>query len=179
MTSFITFEDIRKSVLPIREAELLKSASVLRPASSVFLSHSSKDVSLLPVIILILKNHGASVYVDEGDASLPPTPSADTAKILKGQIDLCRRLIVLVSTNSKESRWIPWELGVADGSKGSSKVALFPVAEHSWDQQWSTVEYLGLYRRIIWGNFAGETNSQWLVLDQHSNSATRLREWLK
>ncbi len=37
------------------------------------------------------------------------------------------KMVVLVSANTKESRWIPWELGLGDEAIKISNVALFPV----------------------------------------------------
>jgi len=148
-----------------------------REGKTVFLSHSSKDEEHLPLIITILENHGARVYVDVKDERLPDTPSVETAKILRESLSFCRKFILFVTTNSKDSKWIPWELGVGDGEKRPSNVALIPAAEHAWDQKWAEQEFLGLYDRILWGNFVNE-KPEWLVYNHHNNSAVRLREWL-
>ena len=42
---------------------------------------------------------------------------------------------------------MPWELGVADGYKGLTKIALFPASDSSHEQAWASWEYLGLYRK--------------------------------
>lgn len=176
MISFLTFSDAQRFSRTINDQEIMKEASV-GGHKTVFLSHSSKDNALVPSAISILNNHGASVYVDIKDTSLPSVPSIDTAKIIRSALGRCRKFVLLVSTNSQSSKWIPWELGISDGEKSPASVALLPVSESSNDQKWAEQEYLDLYDRIIWGNFEGQA-PEWLVYNHHFNNATRLREWL-
>ena len=75
--------------------------------------------------------------------------------------------------------WIPWELGIADGEKGAYPVALFPTANKSNEQRWAEQEYLGLYRRIVWGTMTGWSEKGWMVLNHVKNTATSLRKWLE
>jgi hypothetical protein len=86
--------------------------------------------------------------------------------------------VLLASANSKESRWVPWELGIADGEKGIDRIALFPASDDPYDQTWASWEYLGLYRRIVWGRMKGRTDPLWMVLDEKNNVGTPLRSWL-
>lgn len=41
------------------------------------------------------------------------------------------------------------ELGIADGTKGFSKTALFPASDSTRDDRWASSEYLKLYQRIV------------------------------
>ena len=179
MNVFATYDDLKKFGATAEAQRIAKSASFSESHKDTFLSHSSKDNELLPGVIIILENHGASVYVDNADESLPRNPSIKTAEILRGNLRATRKFVLFVTKNSKDSIWIPWELGIADGEKRPSNVALFPAADNQYEKQWSEQEYLGLYRRIVWANFKGEEKAQWLVYDHHENSATRLRDWLK
>lgn len=115
------------------------------------MSHSSKDAEYLPGVINLLENHGASVYCDLGDNRLPDNPNPETAAILKNQIKVSRKLVVFVTTNSKDSKWVPWELGIGDESLSTNNVALLPAATYNYEQSWAQQEYLGLYRHIVWG----------------------------
>ena len=156
---------------------ILKSAATLT-AKTVFLSHSSKDAELLPATVKILTDAGGRVYVDKGDDRLPQTPSPATAAILREAVGVCKRFVLLVSTNSKDSRWIPWELGLADGTTRPARVALFPVAGTSHEQSWANAEYLGLYKRIVWGRIGQETRDHWIVWDHIANTAQALGDWI-
>ncbi|MBB3059270.1 toll/interleukin-1 receptor domain-containing protein [Microbulbifer rhizosphaerae] len=181
MVDFVTFNDLKRfnDDLTINEQAIIKSRSSSRSSKDTFLSHSSKDSEYLPGVVKLLENHGASVYCDLGDESLPETPSTETAKIIKNQIHESRRLIVLVTTNSKDSKWVPWELGIGDSRLSTANVALFPAASSSYEQSWAKQEYLGLYRHIVWGRIQGEPKPLWMVYDHHANTATKLSEWLK
>ena len=100
----------------------------------------------------MLESHGAAVYVDKKDGSLPPYTDKSTAKILKNRISESQKFVLLASEQSKDSRWVPWELGLADGYKGLGNVAIFPAVESKGRDAWTNWEYLGLYDRIIWGD---------------------------
>ncbi len=179
MKAFITFNQLREIGTKITEKRAFLEAHAARRQYNTFLSHSSADDEFLPGIITILENHGAVVYTDDGDDRLPEKTTPDTAKILRTAIDDCRRFVLFVTPNSKESRWIPWELGLSDGMKTTAAVALFPSAETWYDTTWSEQEYLGLYQRIIWGNFKDTEDNQWMVLNHHINTAIPLRRWLE
>src|SRR4051812_25708928 len=104
-------ENFSKGIL-VEDYDFQKRAS---PTSlDVFLSHSSLDKEALPKAIAFLKAFGANVYIDKVDKELPQNTSSETGKKLKQRIAECPKFIVLVTANSKNSRWIPWELGIAD-----------------------------------------------------------------
>ena len=180
MSQFLTYSDISSFRQGLNESRILQKAQESVRLKDTFLSHSSKDVNILPVIINILEKHGGLVYVDKIDTSLPPVTTEQTAAILKKNLQACKHLVLLVTKNSKDSRWIPWELGLADGQKGSRRVALFPVAELAYDTTWTETEYLGLYRRITWGTITNiQIKPGWIVRNHHTNKATTLRKWLQ
>lgn len=157
--------------------QLIKSNSS-SSGTSVFLSHSSKDHELLEGAMEVLHNHGARVYIDEIDPEMPPYTSAKTAALLKHRITQTRRFVLLTTENSKDSRWVPWELGIADGEKGLMNIALFPASDRTYDDNWTSWEYLGLYHRIVWGKLSGHNEDLWMVLDAKANTAMTLRAWL-
>ena len=72
---------------------------------------------------------------------------------------------------------MPWELGIADGEKGLTRIALFPASDTG--DGWANWEYLGVYRRIAYGALEGEDERVWMVLDEKRNEAVTLRRWLK
>lgn len=181
MPKFITSAELRDfaSKKTINEqASLRKSATSRSLTGSTFLSHSSKDQDLVVGAIIVLENHGAQVYVDEIDPEMPPYTTEETANLLKSRISQTKRFILLASKNSKESRWVPWELGIADGTKDLSKIALFPSSDSSWEQTWAEWEYLGLYQRIVWGTIKGREGDEWIVWNHKKNTASTLRDWL-
>lgn len=181
MIEYITKSELRNFAgkLNINEqVNLRKSASSRALSGATFLSHSSKDDDLVVGAIRVLEGHGAKVYVDEIDPEMPPYTTEETAGLLKSRIRQTKRFVLLASKNSKDSRWVPWELGVADGYKGLTKIALFPASDSAHEQAWASWEFLGLYRRIVWGDLQGHQKRVWMVLDEKRNTATELSEWL-
>lgn len=179
--NFLTMPKAREfsSKRSLYESDILRSAETSY-GKNCFLSHSSKDKEYLAGIIAFLESFGAKVYIDKDDQLLPKTTSRETAEGLKTRIKENRRLIILASTNSKTSRWIPWEIGLADGIKNIDSIAILPLtatddeSAFSWPEQ----EYLSLYNQIVQGRLQGETGNCWMVLDRKANTARLLNEWL-
>lgn len=181
MSVLITRAELRSigSDLPLNEQRSRRRTASNRPLTgSTFLSHSSKDEDLVLGATIVLENHGARVYTDEVDPQMPPYTNVETARLLKSRIRDTRRFVLLVTPNSKESRWVPWELGVADGYKDLRTIALMPSADDPYDQTWVDWEYLGLYHRIVWGRLEGYEKPLWMVWDHRTNTATTLTQWL-
>ena len=180
MARYVTTAELRgfAADIPILEqASLRKSIQSRSLAGSTFLSHSSKDDDLVIGATTVLENHGARVYVDEVDPAMPPYTSEETANLFKRRIAQARRFVLLASPNSKDSRWVPWEHGIAEGDKGLDRIALFPASDSG--DGWAKWEYLGLYRRIAYGALKGEDNLVWMVIDEKRNKAVELSRWLK
>lgn len=179
---FATYSDLRgfNRDLTLNEERQIKSAAASSGygyGKDTFLSHSSKDAEYLPGVIKLLQSHGASVYCDLEDDRMPENPDPETARIIKQQIRDSRRLVIFVTPNSKESKWVPWELGIGDALLSMPNVALLPVASTSGDQAWAKQEYLGLYRHIVWGKMKNEPSSLWMVYDRRTNTADKLSDW--
>jgi hypothetical protein len=159
-------------------ATLRKNAESRSPQGSTFLSHSSKDDDIVTGATRILENHGARVYIDKKDQNLPPYTNKETASALRKRINQSNKFVILASNNSKESKWVPWELGIADGYKGNDGIALFPAVENKNEIAWTSWEYLGLYDRIVWGKIRGRDRPLWMVLNREEFSALPLSDWL-
>ncbi|POA27745.1 MULTISPECIES: toll/interleukin-1 receptor domain-containing protein [unclassified Pseudomonas] len=144
-----------------------------------FISHSSKDQELVLGVMEVIANHGGVPYIDEIDPAMPTHTSEETADLLKTRIAECKRFVLLTTPNSKDSRWVPWELGVADGKKGVNRIAIFGASDNVDDDSWSSWEYMGLYPRIIWGMLEGHENELWMVYTEKTDSAVTLRSWLR
>lgn len=180
MIQYVTTAQLRSfaSKIELSEQRVLKEAASRNPSGSTFLSHSSKDDDLVIGAIKVLQGHGANVYVDRVDPEMPPSTNEQTANLLKMRIQASKRFVLLASSNSKDSRWVPWELGLADGYKGLSTIALFPASDKTTERSWASWEYLGLYHRIVWGNLEGHDQPLWMVLDEVKNTARALDQWL-
>lgn len=181
MAEYLTKGDLRRFASELGSDSLRKSlatAQARSPNGTVFLSHSSKDDEYIPVVVRILENHGAMVYVDKADPTLSTKGPRAIAQSLRSRIRECRKFMMFASENSKDSRWIPWELGLADGHKGSSNVSLFPAVETAYETEWTEREYLGVYSRIVWGELEGHSKPLWMVWNQIENTAETLTSWI-
>lgn len=182
MIEYATREDLLSFANKIsinEQVSLRKRAEDRSPTGATFLSHSSQDMELVVGAVRLLENHGAYVYIDKKDPALPPYTNKETAVGLKNRIHQSQKFVLLASENSKASTWVPWELGIADESKGLRRVAILPAVEQQSNTTWSTREYLGLYDRIVWGDLENHEKKVWMVLDQMKNTATELSAWLK
>jgi hypothetical protein len=178
MKAFATYSDLIRLGRETDATRLLKEAST-REGKTVFLSHSSSDNDLVPGAVSILEGNGGKVYVDSKDSALKEMEMLAIANRLRSAVRICRKFVLLVTPRSTDSKWIPWELGLGDGANHDVNVALFPSAESILEQKWSEQEYLGLYQRIIWGDFNNDGKGQWLVLDHRENTGKRLADWLQ
>lgn len=180
MVDYITRGDLLRNVGTVTEqASVVRKAEAQSSSGATFLSHSSKDSDLLPGVIALLERHGAVVYVDKKDESLPPYTNRETAIKLRERIKISRKFILLTTKNSKDSRWVPWELGLSDGFKSSQNVAILPSVDKATETSWTNTEYLGIYNRIVYGNLQGHSGTVFMVWDQDRNEATELSAWLK
>tara|TARA_R110002124_G_scaffold287337_2_gene473382 strand:+ start:6180 stop:6734 length:555 start_codon:yes stop_codon:yes gene_type:complete len=182
MYEYATKADFRrfaKSLNLQEQSTLRKSAEDRTSTGATFLSHSSKDEEFVIGAIKLLEGHGATVYIDKKDPELPPYTNKNTASGLKNRISQSSKFVILASKNSKESRWVPWELGLADGYKGLDRIAILPAVEDQSDTSWANWEYLGLYDRIVWGDLQGHDKKVWMVIDEAKNTASKLDYWLK
>ena len=115
--------------------------------TTAFLSHSHKDQELAEGLQAYLKERGWNVYIDWLDEEMPEKISSETAEKIKIRIRACQVLLFLATDNScNRSRWCPWEIGLADGEKGASKVLIVPTSDDRGYEFGN--EYLGVYKRI-------------------------------
>lgn len=131
----------------LRNAAYRASTVAIKRAgqNTAFLCHSHIDRELAKGLQTTLREHGLDLYIDWQDASMPATPSAETAAKLRQRIVACDLFLFLATANSMSSRWCPWELGYADGKKLNEKIAIVPTSD-GYTTHGS--EYLGLYRHI-------------------------------
>ena len=117
---------------------------------SIFLSHSHKDRKKARGIVKHLASLGVEVYVDWNDEAMPRETNRFTAERIKERIEQLDLCMVLLTWNAWMSKWVPWEIGVADQAKGESKVMVIPVVDSSG--RYYGMEFLRLYRRVAISN---------------------------
>jgi hypothetical protein len=185
VNNYITFEQLRKEsnlILNESDTESFKriiAKSEKNEGKNVFLSHSSKDIKHLPYVISFLEKYGSTVYIDKLDKYLPSSTNHQTAVELKKRITDIDKFILFATENSKDSKWMPWELGIADGIKKFYDIAILPSVENRFEETWAEQEYLSIYKKIVWGSIKGGHGEDWIVRDFQKKEATYLNEWLK
>jgi hypothetical protein len=167
----------RQSTTLFKTARMLVEASTQEFAShknyDVFLSHSIADAEIILGVKLLLEDKGLKVYVDWiEDSKLDRSKvNAATAEILRHRMRSCKSLIYVHSTNSGQSKWMPWELGFFDGHNGA--VAMLPVTQ-SEQNDFDGQEYLGLYPNVEEGIISFSSAAKSLKV---RSSATQTRDW--
>jgi len=144
----------------------------------VFLSHSSAEPEeILLGIKSLLEDLGLSVYVDKySDSHLSPdTVTKATAQVLRGRMRSSNTLLYIYSQHSKQSRWMPWELGFFDGLKGA--VGVIPVTRNQ-EHTFKGEEYLNLYPDVDVAKMQGDERP-YLWINESANTYARLDLWVK
>lgn len=131
------------------ERKLNEQASQFRSYKTydIFLSYSVKDAAAIIRLANILENKGLSVYVDWiVDKKLDRSEvTAETARIIRDRLESSKSLILALTSNSVQSNWVQWELGLGDGQK-NGKVAILPlIREEDTNPNFYRQEYLGIY----------------------------------
>lgn len=90
-----------------------------RNLNCVFISHQKKDATLCKQIAEYIKKSGVDVYFDEYDSDLKfqmqqSNPKGVVNAIQKG-IDKSTHMLCVISTNTRLSKWVPWEVGYGYG----------------------------------------------------------------
>lgn len=176
--SFVKYADLESEIRRsnFSESTILKNASLSTGEKDIFLSHSHKDNRHVAGAIEMLTRFNATVYADLNDPSLPEIPSPTTAKIIHINIISCRRTIILVSPESYDSKWIPWELGLSDGLRGMKYTAILPINQSGHEDIWAHREYIGLYPLITRTN---DWTTDLRVSNLPSGNDLSFADWLK
>jgi len=127
--------------------EVLLSKSAKSGVRSIFLSHSHQDRELvIGLQKLLVKVYKTQVFIDWQDSTMPRVTNRQTAAQIKSKIGSLDFFMILATQAALQSRWVPWEIGVADSCKPLDKIGIIPVADDSG--RWDGNEYLQLYNRI-------------------------------
>lgn len=149
-----------------------KSFSEANAQATIFLSHSHKDKDLVQKFIDYLADISqVIVYVDWQDSDMPNATNRQTAERIKGKIREMEFFLVLATQNAMNSKWVPWEIGVADQIKPINKIALVPVM--SSDGRFHGNEYLELYPTI-----EPTTTNNLAKFESGQTKGTNVRSWL-
>ncbi len=153
----------------IREERYHNKAATVR--ENIFLSHSHKDQNIVEQVVDLLGNQGITVYIDWKDNTMPEVTSPETAARIKRKIAACNKFVLLATNYALASRWVPWELGVADVSTSMEHVAIMPVRDPP--HEWKGNEYVGIYSTL-----EKATDGSLAIFAPGKNTGITLREWI-
>lgn len=88
----------------------------------VFISHQKTDSSLAERVAHRIKYNGFDTYLDTLDDALV-RDGPELANHLLRKLATCDQLIAVVSTETRNSWWVPWEIGV--GSEKGLRMATY------------------------------------------------------
>ncbi len=148
------------------------SATRVAASMKVFLSHSHQDRDYVEAVRLLLESQGSGIYVDWQDGEMPAQTSWQTAASLKSKIKDLKKVVLLASENSKESKWVPWELGYGEGVNGLSSVAILAVLPDNVEL-WKGTEYVSAYP------FIEEDQRGPIVRNPVDGTTQLLTDWLR
>lgn len=161
-------QDLQKS----KYARINIATERVSAQKTIFLSHSHKDKTLVLGLINYLATLGISIYVDWNDTEMPRITNRTTANKIKEKIRENSFFLILATENSMISRWVPWEIGVADQMKIAERIAIVPVVRNG-DQEFKGNEYLALYRCIKLENYVIK------MFEASSTASSDVLSWLK
>lgn len=170
--TYLTYDYLNENITTISKSFSLNE-NFTRIASSktkVFLSHRHKDKEIVKKVVGFLSSFSVDTYIDWLDHSMPEITSSQTAENIKEKINESDKVIVLATENSLESKWIPWELGIADVMKGIENVAILPLIKNT--KNWSEREYYQIYgaiKKSAYGN--------WCYFPKAETMGKRLGSW--
>jgi hypothetical protein len=79
----------------------------------VFISHQKADSEIAGAVAARLhQTHQIDCYVDIIDSNLLKSGES-LGEYLRREMGKCTQLIAVVSTNTRLSSWVPWEIGIA------------------------------------------------------------------
>lgn len=161
----------------LTQRSMLLKAQKSVATTSVFLSHSHKDMELVTGLLnAITGTTGISLFVDWQSSSMPKVTGKDTASQIKKSIAELDLFIVLATQNAMSSRWVPWELGIADTLKGYDRIAIVPMVDPFGN--FSGNEYCQLYRRLDVGVLSEPTREILAVFEPNQQSGIFAESWL-
>ncbi len=132
-----------------RSPEGLKKDHLLQTSKataelSIFLSHSHSDGPLVNGLRTLLGNvTPVRLYLDSDASDMPRVTDRQAAERVKASIAALDYFMILGTENALMSRWVPWEVGVAESIKPADRIILIPVADA--EGKFRIAEYLQLY----------------------------------
>ncbi len=116
----------------------------------VFISHSYYDKEDAARLGQLFEDEGYIPFIDWQKTDLQDRSKmdADRAKVLRQVLKNCRFLVFIATSNSEESVWCPWELGIVDASTNGKCFIMPPLDDYLDSDDYKENEYLGIYKEL-------------------------------
>ncbi|AGW14157.1 toll/interleukin-1 receptor domain-containing protein [Megalodesulfovibrio gigas] len=185
---FITEHDLRLAKTEHHKSFFVKKIYAHRrdPDTNIFLSHSHHDKDLALGIKYVLEKLDYTIYIDWLDSNLSPVTDITTAKALKQKVNESDLVLLLATNNALKSRWVPWEIGLADGLKSPDRIAIIPVADstgvhtkNEYLQLYQSFEYNSKEELIVKSSIQTAKKSDGIILESSSKADILVKDFLK
>lgn len=143
----------------------------------IFLSHSYRDKEYVKGLYFDLEDKGYSVYVDWIiDPHLSRTNvTKQTAELIRQRMKQSKTLVYATSENASTSKWMPWELGFADGDKGNCSILPIMNSSHA---SFKGQEFLSIYPYITLNRIKGSlSNEEFLWVRESESKYVQMKRW--
>ena len=178
---YLASEAPKRSISSYSKSRIAEANSTVFSSTKeydLFISHSYLDKQLVLTLVELFNQANYSVYVDwieDGDLDRSAV-TARTAEVIRNRLKQCRGLSYIATSSITNSKWCPWELGLADGMH-QGHACILPVVESG--NAYTGSEYLGLYPYIDYSKTANGKNYEFWVTDSKNPLLyTSLRSWL-
>ena len=111
-----------------QHTKIMRESYTPQSSYDIFLSYNHLDINVAKWVYEKLSKQGYRVYADFIDSSYPIIVDIKTSLILVNKINQCKCLLYIHTVNSKNSKWCPWEIGLASGLK-NFKCAIIPILD--------------------------------------------------
>ena len=139
----------------------------------IFLSYRAVDTEYAGGVYAFLTGLGYLVYLDRVmDPDLDRSKvNSETATRLRKRLMQSLSLFYIVSENSAESKWMPWELGFEDGYRAKS--AIVPIAD-KYRGEFRGIEFVAIYPKVI---PAHDASLVFITTPDESGDLTEFKLW--
>jgi hypothetical protein len=114
---------------------------------SLYLSYALLDKKIVKKTADFFRAVNKNIKVDMMEKTMSEKVSINTSRTVKNKIIKNDKFVFLATSTSIFSKWINWELGIADCYKANEdKILILPIADK--DTRWLGDVYFKLYPRI-------------------------------
>ena len=146
--------------------------------ASLYLSYAFLDKKIVKKTAEIFKMLHKNIQVDMMEKTMSETTTIHLSRTVKNKIIKNDKFVLLATSTSIFSKWINWELGIADCYKANEdKIVILPVVDK--DSRWLGEVYFKLYPRIerIERNSSIKATEEFRVV-YPNGSKKLLKDWL-